>query len=325
MRHRWFFGVGIGVLIVLVRGAGVVCAGPLKVFVTLAPQKEIVERLGGDRVQVMVLVPAGADPHTFEPSPAHMKTLAASSLFFPIGVPLEKNLIARIQSLNPQLQIVPMDRGLPKRLLTDHRHGDKEPGSGKGEDEHKHGHERAEVVSAERAASSYEHHVHAAGEPDPHVWLSPPLVMAMARTTVLALMEADPEDRVGYEARYKNFLSDVAALDLEIHKLFQDAKPPRVFYVFHPSWGYFADAYGLEQVAVESEGKEAKPAHLKDIITSARHSGVKTLFVQPQFSTRSAKVVAKEIEARVEVMDPLAEKWMDNLRQVSRRLREAMP
>ncbi|MGQ9796840.1 metal ABC transporter solute-binding protein, Zn/Mn family [Desulfosoma sp.] len=325
MRHRWFFGVGIGVLIVLVVGAGVVSAGPLKVFVTLAPQKEIVERLGGDRVQVMVLVPAGADPHTFEPSPAHMKTLAESSLFFPIGVPLEKNLIARIKSLNSQLHIVPMDRGLPKRFFTEHRQDDKMPGSVKAETGHEHGDAKAKVGSAQRTASSHEHHAHAAGEPDPHVWLSPPLVMAMARTTVLALMEADPENRVGYEARYKNFLSDVAALDLEIHTIFQDAKPPRVFYVFHPSWGYFADAYGLEQVAVESEGKEAKPAHLKDIISSARRLGVKTLFVQPQFSTRSAEMVAREIGARLEVIDPLAEKWMDNLRQVSQRLREAMP
>lgn len=321
MGRRWFLGVWVVVLAVLSLGVGVAYAGPLKVFVTLAPQKELVERLGGDRVQVMVLVPSGADPHTFEPSPAQMKALADSSLFFPIGIPFEKNLIARIRSLNPQLKIVPMDQGLPKRFLAGHRHGGEEAGRGAKE----RGSGKAEGQSPEIAASGHERPFHGEGEPDPHVWLSPPLVMAMARTAVLALMEADPEDTAGYEARYKSFLSDVAALDLEIHKTFQDAKPPRAFYVFHPSWGYFADAYGLEQVAVESEGKEAKPAHLKDIITSARRTGVKILFVQPQFSTRSAEMVAKEIGARLEVIDPLAEKWMENLMQVSRRLREAMP
>ena len=321
MRWGRFFAIIIGALTVLGLGAGVSCAGALKVFVTLAPQKEFVERLGGDRVQVMVLVPSGADPHTFEPSPGQMKALADASLFFPIGIPFEKKLIPRIGSLNPQLTIVPMDQGLPKRFLTGHQHGREEPGRG----EKEHAHEKVKGSSREPKASGHAPHVHEEGEPDPHVWLSPPLVMAMARTTVLALMAADPEDRAGYEARYKQFLSDVAALDLEIHKTFQDAKPPRAFYVFHPSWGYFADAYGLEQVAVESEGKEAKPVHLKEIITSARRAGVKTLFVQPQFSTRSAEMVAKEIGAQLEVIDPLAEKWMDNLRQVSRRLREAMP
>jgi len=321
MQWARFLAIIIGAVTVLGLSAGVPCAATLKVFVTLAPQKEIVERLGGDRVEVMVLVPSGADPHTFEPSPGQMKALADSSLFFPIGIPFEKKLMARIGSLNPQLKIVPMDQGLPKRFFTGHGHGKEEAGWG----EKGHGHGKAEGHSHDAAASGHEPHCHKEGEPDPHVWLSPPLVLAMARTTVLALMAADPEDRAGYEARYKQFLSDVAALDLEIVRIFQEAKPPRVFYVFHPSWGYFADAYGLEQVAVESEGKEAKPVHLKEIIASARRAGVKTLFVQPQFSTRSAEMVAKEIGAHLEVIDPLAEKWMDNLRQVSRRLREAMP
>ncbi|ROQ90698.1 metal ABC transporter solute-binding protein, Zn/Mn family [Desulfosoma caldarium] len=322
MRVRCFFGGFAVVLTLLFLGAGVACAGPLKVFVTLAPQKELVERLGGDRVQVMVLVPSGADPHTFEPSPAQMKALADSSLYFPIGIPFEKKLIARIGSLNPQLNITPMDQGLPKRFFEEEDHHHKETSSGK---DHGHEHEKTEANTPKRAPEGHAFHSHAKGEPDPHVWLSPPLVMAMARTTVLALMAADPGDRAGYEARYKNFLSDVASLDLEIHRTFQDAKPPRVFYVFHPSWGYFADAYGLQQEAVEWEGKEAKPVHLKHIITSARAAGVKTLFVQPQFSTRSAEMVAKEIGARLEVIDPLAENWIENLRQVSRRLREAMP
>ncbi len=258
-------------------------ADPITVFVSLPPQKFFVERLGGDRVRVEALVPPGADPHTFEPSPAQMKALSRASLYFAIGIPFEKTLVARIRSVNPQLAVIRTDQGVLKRA----DHGD--------------------------------------GEPDPHVWLSPPLVMAMARTMIVALMKADPADQAGYEARYKHFLADVASLDVEIHRTFEEAKPPRAFYVFHPSWGYFAQAYGLEQVAVESEGKEAKPGHLKEIIESARRAGVKVLFVQPQFSRRSAEMAAKEIGATLEVLDPLAENWMENLRQVSRRIREAIP
>lgn len=280
--YRGFFLV-IVMGIVLGSFGAAQAADPLTVFVSLPPQKFFVERLGGDRVQVAALVPPGADPHTFEPSPAQMKALSRASLYFAIGVPFEKTLVARIRSVNPQISVIRTDEGLLKRA----EHGD--------------------------------------GEPDPHVWLSPPLVMAMARTMVVALMKADPADPAGYEARYQHFLADVASLDVEIHRTFQEAKPPRVFYVFHPSWGYFAEAYGLKQVAVESEGKEAKPAHLKELMESARRAGVKVLFVQPQFSRRSAEMVAKEIGATVEVLDPLAENWVENLRQVSRRLREAMP
>lgn len=285
-------------------------AEPLKVFVSLPPQKEFVERLGGNRVHVTALVPPGADPHTYEPSPAQMKALTQASLYFSIGIPFEKNLLGRVRSLNPQLQVVATDEGLSKRPITGQGHA------------HEHIHGEPKDRPGKEAEDS---HGHDEGEPDPHVWLSPPMVMAMARPMVLALIAADPADQPGYEARYKNFLQDVAALDLEIHKTFRDAKPPREFYVFHPSWGYFADAYGLRQVAVESEGKEAKPAHLKELVVSAREKGVTTLFVQPQFSKRSAEMVAKEIGAHLESLDPLAENWMDNLRLVSRRIREAMP
>lgn len=286
-RGQIFFSLVLGMALGL--GAAAEAADPLKVFVSLPPQKFFVERLGGDRVAVTVLVPPGADPHTFEPSPAQMKALSQASLYFAIGIPFEKTLLPRIQAVNPQLTVISTDRGLPKRFMVGHSHD------------------------------------HDDGEPDPHVWLSPPLVMAMARTMALALMNADPAHGDGYEARYKAFLADVAALDWDISKTFRDAGPPRAFYVFHPSWGYFADAYGLEQVAVEWEGKEAKPAHLKEIIDSARRARVKALFVQPQFSRRSAEMIAKEIGATVEVIDPLAENWGENLRQVSRRLREALP
>lgn len=318
-RGSFFFLIMVGVLGLL---GEVQAADPLRVFVSLPPQKFFVERLGGDRVKVEALVPAGADPHTFEPSPAQMKALSQASLYFAIGVPFEKTLVSRIRSINPQLTVIQTDQDLPKRFMVPHSHGHGD--EGKDQKSGEKGKPKAQGQGVESATHS-ESHDHDHGEPDPHVWLSPPLVMAMARTMALALMEADPSDRAGYEGRYKTFLAEVAALDLEIHRILREAKPPRIFYVFHPSWGYFADAYGLEQVSVESEGKEAKPAHLKALIQSARQAGVKVLFVQPQFSSRSAEMVAKEIGATLEVLDPLAENWMENLRQVTRRLREAMP
>ncbi|MEJ5349233.1 MAG: zinc ABC transporter substrate-binding protein [Desulfosoma sp.] len=321
MRNRRFFVLSLLILVFF----GWCSAGwggtPLHVFVSLAPQKEFVERLAGDRVKVTVLVPSGTDPHTFEPSPEHMKGLSQASLYFAIGFPFEKNLLSRIRSLNPHLKVVQTDQGLLKIPMHGHFHSEDQVTAS----HESHAGEKREETRQETSKHHAASHGHEAGEPDPHVWLSPPMVMNMARTMSLALMEADPEDRAGYEARYISFLMGVAALDLEISRIFLNAKPPRAFYVFHPSWGYFAEAYGLQQVAVEFEGKEAKPHHLKEIIASGKQAGVRTLFVQPQFSKKAAEMVAKEMGAKLEVIDPLAENWMDNLRQVSYRIREAMP
>ena len=94
--------------------------------------------------------------------------------------------------------------------------------------------------------------------------------------------------------------------------------------VFHPSWGYFAHAYRLKQVPIEIEGKEPKPAQLKELIQHARENGIKVVFVQPQFSSQSAEVVAREIGGQVAFVDPLAEDWMANLRQVADKFQAAL-
>ncbi len=96
------------------------------------------------------------------------------------------------------------------------------------------------------------------------------------------------------------------------------------FMVFHPAWGYFAHSYGLQQVPVEIEGKDPKPAQLKALIEHARENQIKSIFVQPQFSSKSAKLVAKEIGGQVTVADPLASDWYINLREVARKLKAAL-
>ena len=94
--------------------------------------------------------------------------------------------------------------------------------------------------------------------------------------------------------------------------------------VFHPAWGYFDDAYGLQQVPIEIEGKDPKPAQLKSLIQHARESDIKVIFVQPQFSTKSASVVAREIGGQVVLVDPLAENWMANMREVAAKFKAAL-
>jgi zinc transport system substrate-binding protein len=117
-------------------------------------------------------------------------------------------------------------------------------------------------------------------------------VKIQARTILAALQEADPAHRSVYEANFKVFTEQIDKLDANLKRTFAGKKGLQ-FMVFHPAWGYFAHAYGLKQVPIEIEGKDPKPAQLKELIQHARENDIKVIFVQPQFSTQSAEVVAR--------------------------------
>jgi zinc transport system substrate-binding protein len=266
---------------------------PLTVFVSIAPQKYFVEKIGGDRVDVSVLVEPGGNPHTYEPKPRQMAALSKTKIFFAIGVTFEEAWLDRIAALNKAMRIVHTETGIERREMATHPHA--EAGSD---------------------------HDHASG--DPHVWLSPPLVMLQARNILQALTEADPAGRNHYERNYKAFIEEIVDLDAELRAIFAESGGSRTFMVFHPSWGYFAEAYGLKQVAVETEGKEPKPRELKDLVEFARERDIRVIFVQPQFSRKGAEVIAREIGAQVAVADSLAEDWARNLRAVAGQFKKAL-
>jgi zinc transport system substrate-binding protein len=266
------------------------------VVVSIAPQRYFVQQIGKERVAVEVMVPPGADVHTYEPKPGQMAALANARLYFAVGVPFEKVLLEKIRAANPKLRVVHTDHGIPKIPMVDHPH---DQGEKEGSDEHAH------------------------GALDPHIWLSPPLVKIQTQAIRAALIESDPSHRAAYEANSQVFLAQIDRLDAELKQTFAGKQGLR-FMVFHPAWGYFAQAYGLEQVPIELEGKAPKPAQLQTLITHARQAGIQVIFVQPQFSAKSARIVAKEIHGQVVVADPLAVDWLANLRAVADKLKEAL-
>ena len=277
-------------------------AEKVPVFVSILPQKYFVEKIGGDRVDVRVMVEPGASPHTYEPKPGQMAALSKTRLYFAIGVTFEKIWLKRISAASPKMKVVHTDRGIEKRQMAAHHH---------------HHHEGGESGHGER------HHPHDHHGLDPHVWLSPPLVKIQARNILAALQEADSANRDIYEDNYRGFITGVDRLDARLRSMFAGKEGFR-FMVFHPAWGYFADAYGLEQVPIEIEGKDPKPAQLKNLIEHARKEGINVVFVQPQFSARSARVVASEINGQVVFADPLAEDWTGNLLDVADRFQSAL-
>lgn len=157
---------------------------------------------------------------------------------------------------------------------------------------------------------------------DPHIWLSPPLVMLEARVVLEEAIKLDKKNSDIYIKNYQNFINELAALDSKIIKMMQNLKK-RKFIVFHPSFGYFARSYGLKQIAIEREGKEPSAAYLKRVINIAKQNKIRVIFTEPQFPKRSAEFIAQVTNAKIEVIDPLAYNWDKNILEVAKAIEKA--
>jgi zinc transport system substrate-binding protein len=293
----------------------------LPIFVSIIPQKYFVQQIGKDLVDVQEMVQPGASPATYEPKPQQMADLSNTRIYFTIGVPYEGVWLEKIAGANPAMRIVHTDDGIEKIAMTAHHHHDDEAEEQHEEEHHDGAHDNGLAEHHDEAAHDDDHHEE--GGRDPHIWLSPPLVKAQAHTIMTALQEADPANRQIYEENFNEFAVKLDQLDADLKQIFA-GKTGLQFMVFHPSWGYFAHTYGLKQVPIEIEGKDPKPAQLRELIEHARESGIKVIFVQPQFSTKSAELVAREIGGQVVFADPLAEDWMANLRVVADKFERAL-
>lgn len=293
-------------------GAAHAAAAPeaLSAFCSISPQRFFVERVGDDLVSVEVLVAPGQSPHTFEPTPRQMSNLAGSDVYFAIGLPFEDRLLGRVEELGSGIQVVDTSEGIPRRQVEDahghygERHADRR------EDAHD---------ETESYGSDGEHN----GLPDPHTWLNPRLAKVQARNICSALKELVPENGEVFEANLTELLHDLDALDAEL----TDALGPLAgesVYVFHPAFGYLTDAYGLRQVPIELGGMEPTARELVGLIEHATAQGVRVIFVQQQFSTRSARAIAEEIDGVVVRIDPLAADYLDNMRTIAREVAEAI-
>jgi zinc transport system substrate-binding protein len=307
-RYNKIIWVAIVAAVTLVMSGS--AAGKVAVFVSIIPQKYFVQKIGKNLVDVQVMVQPGASPATYEPKPRQMAAIAKTHIYFSIGVPFEYAWLNKTASSNPNMMVVQSDQGIQKLPMADHHHHEKAA-----EDQKIGQHHNTEGGHGENRRNI--------GMLDPHIWLSPPLVMTQARTMATTLQKVDPDHRSDYEANCNEFISEISTLDTELKNIFS-ANHGLQFMVFHPAWGYFADAYGLKQIPVEIEGKNPKPAQLKSLIEFANTNDIDVIFVQPQFSTKSAEVIARGIGGQVVVADPLAADWAANLRKVGREIKAAL-
>jgi len=291
MKWRLMFAAALFGL-ALASGSGrAVDSPPLPVVVSILPQKYFVEKIGGESVAVSVMVPPGSNPEYYEPKPRQMSELARAQVYFALGVPFEKVWMKKIQATSPAMVVVQTDAKIAKIRMED-----------------RHSHETGQAGQAPH------------GEADPHVWLAPGPVKIQAAAIRDGLVRLDPAGTARYAENYHRFVLELDELDAEIKGLLAE-KSGSQFLVFHPAWGYFAQAYGLKQVAIEAEGKEPKPAELQAAIAQARQKGIRTIFVQPQHSTKTAATIAKALGGEVVSADPLAGDWPGNLREIARKFK----
>ncbi len=245
----------------------------------MPPQAYFVERIGGGRVSVQVLVPPASAPESYEPSPRQMLALGRARLYVAVGHPaftLERRQLAAILERNPDLVLTSAAEGVALA-----------PGG------------------------------------DPHLWLSPPLVEIAAGNIADALERLDPDGAAAYRSNLEAFREEVRALDRRIAARLAGFEG-REFFVYHPAWSHFAERYGLVEVPIERGGKEPSPVLLLEQIARARRAGARVIFVQRGFSDRSARVIAAQLGAAIEPLDPLARDWPTNLELVASKLREAL-
>jgi|WetSurMetagenome_2_1015567.scaffolds.fasta_scaffold69464_2 zinc transport system substrate-binding protein len=260
-------------------------APKITVAASIVPLGDFCRNIGGDLVNVTVLVPPGASPHAFEPSPSAVAKATAARVFVYVGAGLDPwaERLVKAQKTPGQV-VVEAVNGI--HLINDaDEHEPEKPGAkGPGEAEH--------------------HHHHEAG--NPHVWLDPVIAEDICRRLAQALIKVDPAQQPTYEVNLARYLGQLQALNQDIKDTVATFRR-RDYVCFHPAYTYFSRRYGLNEVGVieAAPGREPSPRHLQKIIAAIKKTGVQAVFAEPQFSPRVAEVIAQEAGVQVLFLDPL--------------------
>lgn len=293
----------------------------VEVFVSIAPIQWLVEKVGQERVNSHSLVSTGQEPHTFEPTPKQIGRLSQAKIWFTTGLQFEHQLYSRIENINKTLKIVDITGSISKLPMNGEKYHDDQANAMEAEHGHQDEHQHADDDGEHGDVHHEKAHEH--GEYDPHVWLSPPNLKIMADEIAKTLAAADKAAGDFYTKNAKALHEKLDAVHARITTLLQPYAGSS-FFVYHPSFGYFADTYGLKQRAVEVDGKAPTPRQLKRLIEHARQKEMQVIFVQPQFDPKSADAIAQAIGGNVVPLNPLHGHVIENLMTMAENISSAM-
>ena len=258
------------------------------ITVSIAPFKYFVEQIAGNDFTVNIMVPAGADPHTYEPFPGQISKLRKSVAYISNGyLGFEMNWLDRFYETNRTMKKLSLADGINPIVSSS---------------QHKGGH----IEGA-----------------DPHYWVSARCALIMASSVKELLNELNPAQKLKYEANFQVLITKIQEVDSKAKELFSGIQN-RCFMIYHPNLAYVARDYGLEEIPVEYEGKEPPPSRMKELIDRARKENIKIIFVQREFDTKNAKAIAGEIGAEISLIDPLSENWQKSTTDIINALHKSL-
>lgn len=258
------------------------------ITVSISPFKYFVEQIAGNDFTVNVMVPAGADPHTYEPFPGQINNLRKSVGYISNGfLGFEMNWLDRFYETNRAMKKLNLGDSIVP-LSSDHHHEDG--------------------------------HIEAA---DPHYWVSPKCAIVIASSVNNFLCGLNPSQSQKYNSNFQILISNIHELDNKASQLFSDIRV-KSFMIYHPNLAYVARDYGLEEIPVEYEGKEPSPSRMRELVDRMRKENLRTIFVQIEYDTKNAKAIAGETGAKIVLIDPLSENWFKSTTDIINNLHKSL-
>lgn len=243
------------------------------ITVSVVPQKYIVKKIAGNEYDVNVMVPPGASPAVYEPSPRQLGQLNQSVAYLQLGhIVFEKAWMEKIKAATDGLRVINITDGL-------------------------------EMIEHE-------------GSVDPHSWTSPEMVSHMAGNIADALSGINPDRKDTFQANLKNFRHEIRMMQDSIHQMLKPYQG-EAFMIYHPALSYYCREFDLKQIPIEQEGKEPSASQMQQIIRTGRQHNIKAILIQKQFDQKSAKTIAKELDAEVISINPLAENWKQSVMDIT--------
>lgn len=257
--------------------------------VTIEPLRYFTEAIAGDKFKVESMVPEGNNPETYDPTPQQLVSLSKSRAYLRIGyIGFEQIWMDKLKSNTPGLTVFDTSEGimLIKENCSHHNNGNN------------HGHYHAEGI-------------------EPHIWNSVKNARIIADNICKILSSLDTANTAYYRQKRDSLDNIFDKTEKQIQANLPDSC---TFLIYHPALTYFAHEYGLTQISIEEGGKEPSPSHLQKLIKECQNRQVNTVFVQKEFDTRNAELIAKEIKAKIVPINPLNYNWPDEMIHISQAL-----
>ncbi|MBD2846744.1 zinc ABC transporter substrate-binding protein [Paenibacillus sp. IB182496] len=293
-------------------------ADKLQIVASFYPMYNFASEVGGDHADVINLVPAGVEPHDWEPSAKDMAKLQEADVFVYNGG-VEGWVPQALESApNADRLVVEASSGieLMEGSSHSHSHGEEEDHAHEEEHEHEddHAHEDEQAHEDEHEADHADNHGHEDEVQDPHVWLSPALAQLQVQAIADALAEADPEHAADYQRNAEQYIAELEQLDADFRNALEDA-PRTEIVTQHSAFGYLAREYGLTQLPISglSPDQEPSPARMAEIVELSHEHDVTTIFFETLVDPKIAETIASEIGAETAVLNPLEGLTQENL------------